>query len=266
MQHLFTRLFQAEYCKVDMEATDAKIQTSWEHLEWKVYQSYGNPVGLPIDTRELNWDKGELGKGNTLVQQNLKNGTKEGIETSRKLLNINYLELMKHVDHHWSYMILCTLQKGTTHGDWHEIWRWEGLGKKPDDALDDATFSWERDGWAQWRWTALKRVLHRVTSFGVFLPVSCVVTCQWYADNYARCALWTWCMNVLEATIWVVARKSPAERHVLRSGSPTWPDCIAETLAESLVFQCLRTLYMLRFAVFCYANRCFLHFLRFPTL
>lgn len=119
---------------------------------------------------------------------------------------------------------------------------------------------------AQWRWTALKRVLHRVTSFGVFLPVSCVVTCQWYADNYARCALWTWCMNVLEATIWVVARKSPAERHVLRSGSPTWPDCIAETLAESLVFQCLRTLYMLRFAVFCYANRCFLHFLRFPTL
>lgn len=142
-----------------------------EHLEWKVYQSYGNPVGLPIDARELNWDKGELGKGNTLVQQNLKNGTKEGIETSRKLLNINYLELMKHVDHHWSYMILCTLQKGTTHGDWHEIWRWEGLGKKPDDALDDATFSWERDGWHNGDgppWNACYIVLHRLESFCPF--------------------------------------------------------------------------------------------------
>lgn len=35
MQHLFTRLFQAEYCKVDMEATDAKIQTSWSTLNGK---------------------------------------------------------------------------------------------------------------------------------------------------------------------------------------------------------------------------------------
>ena len=67
---------------MDMEATDAKIQTSWSTLNGKCIKVM---VILLV---------------NTLVQQNLKNGTKEGIETSRKLLNINYLELMKHVDHH----------------------------------------------------------------------------------------------------------------------------------------------------------------------
>ncbi len=92
---------------------------------------------------------------------------------------------------------------------------------------------------AQWRWTALKCALH----------VSCFVTCQWYA----RCALWTWMHECIGGRLAreCGTRKSPAERHVLRSGSPTWPDCIAETL----VFQCFTMLYMLRFAMFCLVCR-----------